>query len=172
MKTGISGSFLFKLLSVVLLLVIASPASTKGQAGKTNFTGSWILNQEKSTQADGPRMGGGDFTAKQDGNLLTVERTLTNRDGQSMTNTMKYTLDGKESVNTTQRGDSKSVATWSADGKTLTISTTRSFNMDGETRTMKSVEVWTLTDQKTINVQSTMSTPNGERKMSLVYDKK
>jgi hypothetical protein len=171
MKTRISESSLFKVLSVTLILMLASPVFTNGQAGKTNFSGTWVLNQEKSTLGDNPR-GGGDFTAKQEGNLLTVERTFTNRDGQSMTSTMNYTLDGKESVNTSQRGDSKSVASWSSDGKTLTISSVRSFNMDGETRTMKSTEVWTLTDQKTINIQSTMSTPNGERKMSLVYDKK
>jgi len=57
-------------------------------------------------------MGGGDFTAKQDGNILTVERTFTNRDGQ----TMSY--------------------------------------------------------PKIINIQSTMTTPNGERKLTMVYDKK
>ncbi|MCI0522229.1 MAG: hypothetical protein L0Y37_01095 [Bacteroidales bacterium] len=40
-------------------------------------------------------------------------------DGQSSTVVMKYTLDGKGSVNSTGRGTSKSYATWSADGKTL-----------------------------------------------------
>jgi hypothetical protein len=44
--------------------------------------------------------------------------------------------------------------------------------MNGETVNMKSVEVYTLTDPKTITVQSTSTTPNGERKMTLVYDKK
>ena len=172
METGIKRSFLFKLLLVSLILMVVLPFYTNAQAGKTNFSGSWVINEAKSNLGDGPRMGGGDFTAKQDGNMLTVERTFTNRDGESVTSLMKYTLDGKESLNTSQRGDSKSVASWSADGKTLTISTSRTFNMNGETRTMQSVEVWTMTDPKTINIQSTMTTPNGERKLTMVYDKK
>ena len=172
METGIKRTFLFKLLSVTFILMVALPFLTNAQAGKPNFTGTWAINEEKSNLGDGPRMGGGDFTAKQEGNLMTVERTFTNRDGQTMTSIMKYTLDGKESLNTSQRGDSKSVANWSADGKTLTISTSRTFNMNGETRTMQSVEIWTMTDPKTINIQSTMTTPNGERKLTMVYDKK
>jgi hypothetical protein len=85
---------------------------------------------------------------------------------------MKYTLDGKESANTTPRGNSKSVASWSADGKTLTLNTTRTVERNGETREMKSTELWSLTDAKTLSVKSTSTTPGGERKNSLVYDKK
>jgi Tol biopolymer transport system component len=172
MKTGINRNQLLKVLSVLLVLVIAAPVMTSAQTGKVNFAGSWTLNASKSNLGDGPRMGGGDFTAKQEANLLTVDRTFTTRDGQTMNSTMKYTLDGKESINTSQRGDSKSTAKWSADGKTLTINTSRTFNMNGESRTMNSVEVWTLTDPKTITVNSTMSTPNGDRNTTMVYDKK
>jgi len=99
------------------------------------------------------RMGGGNFVATQEANLLTVVRTRTGQDGQPSTTTMKYTLDGKESINTSPRGDSKSVAKWSADGKTLTIETSRTMDMNGESRTMKSTEVWALTDAKTLTVK-------------------
>jgi Tol biopolymer transport system component len=85
---------------------------------------------------------------------------------------MKYTLDGKESINTSPRGDSKSVAKWSADGKSLTIETSRTMDMNGESRTMKSTEVWTLTDAKTLTVASTRQGQNGEVKTTMVYDKK
>jgi len=172
METGIKRSFFIRLLSLSFILMVAFSFLANAQTVKTNFTGTWAINEEKSNLGDGPRMGGGDITAKQDGNILTVERTFTNRDGQTMTSNMKYTLDGKESLNTSQRGDSKSIAAWSADGKTLTISTTRTFNMNGETRNIQSVEVWTMIDPKTINIQSTMTTPNGERKLTMVYDKK
>ena len=86
--------------------------------------------------------------------------------------TMKFTLDGKESINTSPRGDSKSVATWSADGKTLNISTSRTMDMNGETRVMKSTEAWTLTDANTLTRTSTSTTPNGEVKRVYAYDKK
>ena len=104
--------------------------------------------------------------------LLTVVRTRTSQDGQPTTSTMKYTLDGKESINTSPRGDSKSVATWSADGKSLTIETSRTMEMNGESRTMKSKEVWTLTDDKTITVISTRQGPDGEVTNKMVYEKK
>jgi dipeptidyl aminopeptidase/acylaminoacyl peptidase len=117
-------------------------------------------------------MGGGNFVATQEANLLTVERTRTGQDGQTMTITSKYTLDGKESVNTSPRGESKSVATWSPDSKTLTIVTSRTMEMNGETTTMKSTEVWSLTDAKTLTVSSTRQGQNGEVKSTLIYDKK
>ena len=160
------------LLSLTLILCIVLPPMAEAQSGKVNFTGSWALNEGKSTMGDNPRMGGGDFIAKQDGNILSVERSRTNRNGETMKTTMTYTLDGKESINTSPRGDSKSVAQWSSDGKSLTISTARSFEMNGETVNMKTVEVWSLTDPKTVTIQYSSSTPNGERKMTMVYDKK
>ena len=172
MKKNVSG--FIKLLSLTLILVFISPVMTNAQGGKVNFAGNWVLNAEKSTQPQGGggRMGGGNFVATQEANLLTVVRTRTGQDGQPTTVTMKYTLDGKESINTSPRGDSKSVATWSADGKTLNISTSRTMDMNGETRVMKSTEAWTLTDANTLTVLSTRQGPDGEVKSTMVYDKK
>jgi hypothetical protein len=163
------------------------------QAGKADFSGSWTMNAEKSSlgqgqgqppqsqgqppqgqgqppQGQGQRMGGfggGNFTAKQEANLLSVDRV---RGDQTVTS--KYTLDGKESINTTARGESKSVATWSADGKTLTIVTKRTFERDGQTTEMKTTEEWSLTDAKTLSIKTTSTSPNGERTNTIVYDKK
>ncbi|MCX6260936.1 MAG: hypothetical protein NTY95_08865 [Bacteroidia bacterium] len=169
----------------VLFAFLCMPLALNAQGSKANFAGKWALNATKSDmgqppqgqgqapQGGGQRMGGGgDFTATQEANLLTVERTRTGQDGQAVTTTSKYTLDGKVSVNTTARGESKSTATWSADGKSLTIVTTRSFERDGQTTEMKTSEVWSLTNPATLSVASTMNTPNGERKTTMVYDKK
>lgn len=168
-----------RLVAVTLMLSLIAPVMINAQAGKANFAGEWTLNAEKSTQPQGGqgggggmRMGGGNFVATQEANLLIVVRTRTGQDGQPSTITMKYTLDGKESVNTSPRGDSKSVATWSPDGKSLTIETTRTMDMNGESRTMKSVEVWKLTDAKTLAVTSTRQGPDGDVKSNMVYEKK
>jgi hypothetical protein len=64
------------------------------------------------------------------------------------------------------------VATWSSDGKKLTIKTTRTMTRNGESRTITSTEVWSLTDSKTLQIETTMPSPNGERKMTSVYIKK
>jgi hypothetical protein len=175
-KSQIMKSKFFKILSFAVVVAFLMPAMTNAQAGKTNFAGSWAFNQSKSdlgqsAQGGGQRMGGGNISVKQEANLLTVERTRTGQDGTTTTITDKYTLDGKESVNTNPRGESKSIVTWAADGKSLTIVTTRTMNMNGETREMKSTAVWTLTDAKTLTVNSTSTTPNGDRVTKMVYDK-
>ena len=172
--------------AMIIMAFLIMPFSVNGQTGKVNFSGTWALNAEKSTfgqgggpggqpaqgqapQGQGQRggFGGGNFVAKQEANLLTVDRT---RGDQTVTS--KYTLDGKESVNSTARGESKSTATWSADGKTLTIATTRTVERDGQSTQMKTSEIWTLTSPAVLTIVTTSSTPNGERKTTMVYDKK
>jgi Tol biopolymer transport system component len=168
-------SWLKRLLSLTIMLAFIAPVMINAQTGKANFAGSWTFNAEKSTQPQGGGGGqrmGGDVVVAQEANLLTVTRTRTGQDGQPQTTVMKYTLDGKESINTSPRGDSKSVATWSADGKTLTVATSRTMDMNGETRTIKSSEAWVLTDAKTLTVTSTRQGQDGEVKTVLVYNKK
>ncbi|MDP3001873.1 MAG: hypothetical protein Q8N38_01935 [Bacteroidales bacterium] len=176
MKKDVSN--LMRLLSLTIVLALITPAITNAQAGKANFAGTWAVNAAKSTPAPtagggqggggGQRMGGGDFVATQAANLLTSTRTRTGQDGTPTTTILKYTLDGKESINTNPRGDSKSVATWSADGKILTIVTTSTFN-DTE---RKSSEAWTLTDSKTLSITSTRQGQDGPVITTRVYDKK
>jgi hypothetical protein len=173
MKNNVSK--VMRSLSLAIILALIAPIMVNAQAGKANFAGSWAINADKSTQPQGgggQRMGGGDFVATQDANLLTVTRTRTGQDGTATTTVTKYTLDGKESINTSPRGDSKSVATWSADGKALSIKTSRTMDMNGETRTINSSEVWSLTDAKTLSIVSTRQGQDGEVKTTSVYDKK
>lgn len=169
-------SKLFGFLAFAVVIAIILPATVNAQT-KANFSGNWIFNASKSDQPQGGQgggqrggFGGGDFAARQDASTLTVDRTRTTPDGQTVTTTMKYTLDGKESVNAGAggRGESRSVATWSADGKTLTITTKRTFN----DQTMTSKEVWTLSTPTSLTITTTMSTPNGEMTTKRVYDKK
>jgi Tol biopolymer transport system component len=163
MKKDVSN--LMKLITLATVLALVLPVTAIAQTGKVNFAGTWTMNAEKSTmpQGGGPRMGG-DITVAQEANLLT--QTRTGQDGTARVT--KYTLDGKESVNSMGGGESKSTAKWSADGKTLTIVTT--FNFDGTDRTSSSV--WSLVDAKTLSVVSTRQGQDGEVVTKLIYDKK
>jgi Tol biopolymer transport system component len=155
------------LLSLLVTMALLLPSMVHAQSGKANFNGNWSLNESKSQLPEGGggrMMGSSNFSVNQDANVLT--RTSTGRDGSQRVS--KYNLDGKESVNTTPRGDSKSVATWSPDGKTLNIATTRQTD-NGE---RKSSESWTLTNPTTLTIISTFATQDGERKATMVYDKK
>ncbi len=154
--------------TVVFLLIL--PVLANAQSGKTDFSGTWAFNEGKSNLGDsGRRFGAGDMVVKQETNLLTVERTRTNQDGEKVKMTSKYTLDGKECTNTFGQGESKSTAKWSADGKSLTINTKMSFN--GNERT--STEAWTLTSAKVLSIASTRKGQDGsDVKTTRVYDKK
>lgn len=155
------------------------PVSASAQGSKADFSGKWALNAEKSDLGQSPQgggrmggFGGGDFTATQAAGVLTVESTRPGQDGQTVTMTSKYNLDGKESVNSTGRGESRSTAAWSADGKSLTLVTTRKMERDGQSMEFKTNEVWTLTGPSALSIVRTMTTPNGEMKTTMVYDKK
>jgi len=187
--------FQITLSAMIISAFLFMPLTVNGQAGKTNFAGTWALNAEKSNfgqgqpgqgqppqgqpdqgqpgQGQGQGMrGGGNFVATQDANLLTVERTRPDQSGTPQTTTSKYTLDAKECVNTSGMGEAKSVATWAADGKSLTIVTTRTFDRNGQSMTMTTTEVWTLTSPTALTIVSTRTSPNGDRTSTMVYDKK
>lgn len=149
-----------------------SNLTLNAQDAKANFAGVWTINAAKSTQPQGNFRAAKQLTVTQEGINFGIARVRTGRDGAENTSTDKITLDGKESINTTDRGSSKSVATWSADGKTLTILTTRSFNRNGTATEMKSSETWSLSDAATLSILSVSPSQNGERKATLVYDKK
>ena len=184
-NSGIIHINLLRIISLTVLLALVMPVMINAQAVKANFVGTWALNTSKSDmgqppaqgqgQGQGQRMRGGmgtNFVARQEANLLTIESTRTNQNGETSTVTSKYTLDGKESINTTPRGESKSTANWSADGKTLTIVTKRTFDMNGESRTITSTQVMVLSADNTLTITATTTTPDGDRTSKMVYDKK
>ena len=170
MKKSLSN--LMKLVSLTVALAFIAPVMINAQTGKVNFAGNWTLNTAKSTMPQGGggrgggRMGGGaTFTVAQDANSLT--QTRTGQDGTARST--KYTLDGKETVNSFGQGESKSTAKWSADGKSLTIVTKMSFNGNERTTTA----VWSMPDARTLSIVSTRpGRDGGETKTTMVYDKK
>ena len=160
-----------KVLTLTLTLSFIVPAVISAQTGNVNFSGNWALNQSRSNTGGGDQRGGGaspTMTVAQEANSLRVTRaTFGGRDGGSTTTTTTYSLDGRETVTSNQRGESKSVAVWASDGRSLTITTTRNFNgME-----MRTVEVWTI-DNNALSIRSESTTPQGNRRSTLVYDKR
>jgi hypothetical protein len=171
---SVKSTTLFRAVAVVVTVsLFLLPVKLNGQGSKANFSGTWAFNETRSNLGDGPGFrGASKLVITQDGNNLTVARDRTNQNGETTTTTDKYTLDGKECVNTSGRGPSKSIVTWSADGKSLNFAVTRTFERDGQTTEMKSSEVWTLTDASTLSLLNTMNFQGEERKTTFVYDKK
>ena len=157
-------------ISFVLMLLSA------GLFAQTNFSGTWALNESKSNFGDNQfRMAATTLVATQDAKVLTVETTRPGRDGQETKSTAKYNLDGTPSENP-GFGNSvrKSTVKWSDDKASITIASTMTFDMNGETRTMNSSETWKLTEGgKVLLLDNVMpGFDGGEMKTTAAYDKK
>ena len=159
------------LMVIAITLFFCAGASAQSPV---NFSGNWAFNEGKSKLGDGPmRMAPITLVVTQDGNNLSTERTMTGRDGNEIKMSGKYTLDGKECENSGfMNMKMKSTITWAADKKSLTIASTTVFNMNGESMEMKSTEIWKLEGDKTLKIEATNTTPNGDMSRTLVYDKK
>jgi hypothetical protein len=156
------------------ILVLAGLMISASILGQVNFSGNWAFNETKSNIGEGgTRMVCRKITISQSDNTFILEKYFTDRQGEEIKMTETYTLDGKESKNTIYNIEKKSTATWSDDKKSLTVSSQMVFEMNGQENEIKSVEVYSLSDGDkilTINSQSTSSM--GERKLTLVYDKR
>lgn len=164
-----NGIILFAILFVNILMV----GSTSVFAQSPNFSGAWTLNESKSTLPEmGFRRPASKITVKQDNLSLNAERVSTGRDGEERITTEKVTLDGKVSENVVfQDRTRKSTASWSADGKVLEINSSMTFEMNGESRDIKSSEKWKLSaDKNTLTIEATNQGRDGEIKSTLVYD--
>jgi hypothetical protein len=164
MRSAVLFSIIFLLFEIGL---------TFAQDKKPNFAGEWNLDREKSELPSG-RGGGRSTVAKmvvtQETNKLIVESTSTNRNGEEVTISATYTLDGKECENEMYNTTSKSTAEWSKDGKSLEINTEATFSRNGQNFTFNMKNIWSLENGDLI-IDSTRSSSRGERKSKLHYVK-
>jgi hypothetical protein len=158
-------------LFIALTLLISSVSFAQSVV---NLSGSWAYNESKSNVGEGGmRMISQTITITQDAMNFKIEKTFNGQDGQERKMSETYTLDGKESVNPVFNTSKKSTATWSADKKSLSVSSIMVFEMNGEKNEIKTVEVYKLADaDKTLSIDSQSTSSMGERKATLVYDKK
>src|SRR4030042_7153316 len=111
----------------IAVLILAGIAFAQS---KVNFAGNWTLNTEKSQLGDG---GGRRFRAAskmvvaQEENKLSVESFRTNRDGEEVSTTYTYTLDGNKCENGSENRKMVSTVTWAKDGQSLTIASPATF---------------------------------------------
>jgi hypothetical protein len=141
-------------------------------AGNVDFSGTWQLNESKSTLGQFGRPAK-KLTVQGNVENIAIKRASTNQQGEEVTTDEKLTFDDKESESTVfGNNKKKSKAKWSDDGKTLTVKSTIVFDRNGQTMEIKTTEVWTLSaDGKTLTIDSTSESPRGTNTTKLVYDK-
>jgi hypothetical protein len=159
---------------LALLTGIAFLFSFTTVSYKTDFSGSWSLNEGKSELGDfGGRFAARKIKADQKDDAITIAKTVPSFNGDEMTNTETLTFDGKTSETTGfANSKKKSTVKWSDDGQSMTISYTIEFDRNGDKIEIKGTETWTLSSEgKTLNIQVASSSPQGEFSMKAVYDK-
>jgi len=139
----------------LLVMVMALAVAGSSFAANPDFSGKWAPKADPNAQAGGGGrggMGGGPMTVKQTATELTVERTMGDQTMSSV-----YKLDGTESVNKTQRGESKSTAKF--DGAKLVIKTVQ----EGPNGQMETTQAWSLNGAE---LTITTTSARGDRTMT------
>jgi len=150
--------------SVVWIAVLVTQVPA---ADKPNFSGDWTLDASKSEF--GPMPAPASMTRKiehSDPGLTVTQATSGGPQGDQ-TATMKYSTDGKETINQFMGNDVKSKANW--EGNALVIAMTADFGGNQ----IKLTNKWTLSeDGKTLTDASHIALPQGEFDMTYVLTKK
>lgn len=157
--------------SIVAFAFIGTAATTI--ADNANLAGQWKLNESKSELGEfGARMAAQTIKIEQKAEGVSIDK-VSSFNGQERTNTEKLSFDGKQTESTVfGTAKRKATANWSADGKTLTITSVTMFERDGQTTEFKSTENYKLSDDgKTMVIDVNSSSSRGENKMKMVYEK-
>jgi len=134
-------------------------------AAAPNFSGKWKLDAAKSDFGPMPAPTVFNRSIQHEDPSLAVETTQSGRQGE-VTAKMKYTTDGKESVNTLRGAEVKSIVKW--DGETLVISYKRE-TPQGEIAVQ---ERWKLSeDGKVTTIDSKVSGAFGDIDLKTVLNK-
>ena len=136
------------------------------QAQTPDFSGKWKLNNSKSTLGTEFSMAPLEIVVVHKGNDFSVEKH-SDFQGEAFTTTEKYTLDGKECLNTAWMDmQRKSTVTISADKKSFTINS--KFDANGEEITI--IEVYKMEGGNMV-IESSSSSSFGDFSEKMVYDK-
>ncbi|HEU4797103.1 MAG TPA: amidohydrolase family protein [Pyrinomonadaceae bacterium] len=151
--------------------------STAGtnQQGTGKFSGTWALDKANS---EGLPPGMDQLmTVTQTGDKLSLETKLITEQGENVVPDT-YVLDGKE-VDFTPRtpgggsGKGKRTAKLGADGNSIEVSETATFDTPEGAFNVKATRKWTLSpDGKTLKIEMTVDGPNGQQVIKRTFVKK
>lgn len=157
------------LIAGALVFVIATAAIIHS----VNLSGEWTLNKGKSEFGQyGENIAPKKITISSTDNSVTIERLSPTMSGEEYTNKETLSFDGKETQSTLWASNTKkSTAKWSADGQSMLISSIINFDNNGEKMEIAVEEVWKLTADGQLSLQSISNSSFGTLEMKLIYDK-
>lgn len=149
-----------------IAIIFASILISSVVTAQTDFAGTWKLNSAKSKLGEQFSMAPTQIIITQSANALNVEKHSNMMD-QAMITKDKFTLDGKECINTGfQDSQKKSTLTWSEDKKSIKCISKISIG-DGE---MVITEIYKK-DGNSLVIESSSASSFGDMAETQVYDK-
>ena len=138
-----------------------------------NFSGTWILNEDAS---DLGRAGAGFAPARldvlQEGKHFTVRTTRILEYADDQVTEEKLTLDGAEAKSDFMGGPRVTTAHASADGRGIETNSTVSFPWGTPGSTFKIADHWTLDARGRLVIAQAATSPRGDQKTTLVFDRR
>lgn len=183
-----------KIVSIVALACVMALSGVSALAAPTSFAGTWELDKAKSEGLSRGMQNAESvtLTVTQDAKQITIDTKMAGGQGgaggpggvggpgggqgrgMGMGGAQTYNLDGTEtSTDMPNGGNAKNKATWSSDGKTLTLTRVIHTNFQGNEVTITNTDVLTLSaDGKTLTIARTSESARGTQQSKLVFNKK
>jgi mannan endo-1,4-beta-mannosidase len=135
-----------------------------------DFTGEWVLNEDKSETGNDVRNLPDKLTVIQNENELVLKRSYEDEWSTPRVTEEALKLDGEEiQADGVER---RSIAKLSAKGDRLSIDSKMNRTFGGQSFSIQINEVWSLQNNwKELSVIHTSTSPRGERKATLVYER-
>jgi len=149
----------------IALIASALFATAGGAFAAPNFSGDWKLNPARSHYGQFPAPMGMTRRIQHAEPVLTMSTVQKGAQGE-VTTELRYTTDGKPSVNKLASGETQGAAHW--EGERLVIESSRAVQ-GGQA---KQKETWTLSDGgKTLTIATHVTLPQGEFDVTQVFEK-
>jgi mannan endo-1,4-beta-mannosidase len=141
---------------------------------KTDFSGDWSFNEDKSVLDS---RGAGNLPSSmqitQSENSLTIQKTIIQEYTDDKVTVDHLTLDGKENKSELFNAPDIITANWSSKFDTLLVLSKASLKFGGRAVDMNIDEKWTLQDHgKVLSIIQSSNSPWGKRNIILAFDKK
>jgi mannan endo-1,4-beta-mannosidase len=142
--------------------------------GPADFSGSWVLNEEKSVLGS---MGAGFAPARLDvvqhGNDLTIRSTRVVEYGDDQVTEEKLTLDGSESKSVFMNSPRVTTAVRSGSGRELVMESTISFAWGPPGSKFVTQDTWKLGSRENVLIlQRSSDSPMGKQNLTLIFDRR
>lgn len=136
-----------------------------------NFTGEWVLNEEKSTLNDGGTANlANKLTILHNGDVFALRRLYVDEWSAPRITEEKLKLNGEE-IKTEGEGRS-TIARLTAQSDTISINAKINMRFGIQTVLITTSESWHLQNKgKELCVRQRTTSPRGERKITLIYDR-